>query len=48
MQVVGVGLLALGALGLLVMAAAIAWEAAKDLRYTHRLDEWAEDVAPWQ
>lgn len=47
MHVFGVSLLALGALGLLVMAAAIAWEAAKDLRYTHGLDEWGKDVAPW-
>lgn len=38
---------ALVALGLLVMASAIAWEAAKDLRYTHRLDDWGRDVAPW-
>ena len=48
MHVFGVGLLALGVLGLLLMAAAIAWEAAKDLRYASRLDDWAEDVPPWQ
>lgn len=48
MQFVGVGLLALGVLGLLAMASAIAWEEAKRLAYLSRLDRWGEDVAPWQ
>ncbi len=48
MHVFGVGLLALGALGLLAMASAIAWDELRTLRYVSRLDEWAEDVPPWQ
>jgi hypothetical protein len=48
MQIVGLSLLSLGVLGLLVMAGHIAWEAARDLRYVSRLDDWAEDVPPWQ
>lgn len=48
MHVFGVGLMALGALGLLVMASHIAWQEFQSLRYVRRLDEWGEDAAPWQ
>jgi hypothetical protein len=47
MHAFGMSLLALGVLGLLVLAAHITWQAARDLRYVSRLDEWAEDVPPW-
>lgn len=48
MQVIGVSLLALGGLGLLVLASHIAWQEFQSLRYVRRLDEWGEDAAPWQ
>jgi len=48
MHALGVSLMALGSFGLLLFASHIAWEAARDLRYVSRLDDWGQDVPPWQ
>lgn len=37
-----------GAVGMVIAASRIALREIATLRYTHRLDEWAEEVEPWQ
>lgn len=48
MHILGISLIAGGVAGLLYLAAHIAWQEFKTLRYLHDLDKWAEDVQTWQ
>lgn len=44
LHALGISLLGLGVAGLVVLAAHIAWQEFKTLRYVREMDEWAEDI----
>lgn len=48
MHVFGVGLMALGAVGLLYLAGHVVWQEVRRLGYLNRLDEWASEVDRWR
>ena len=48
MHVFGVSLMALGVVGLLLIAGHIAWQEWRRLAYLDRLDEWASEVDEWR